>query len=753
LAIESRSGQQGLHPSGLQSDGTQAARERRLPDIQPPARAQLDLSEAPAGRLRLICLFHLNLAFSSLEEDAQIEVVRRCYRPALELVRETGFPIAVEATGWTLRRIAELDPGWIELARELIDEGRVELIGSAHAQCAAPLLPAEVNAWNLRLGRETYLKLLGVAPRIALVCEQVFSPGLVGLYLDAGYEAIVVDWDNAHLAHPEWPSEYRHAPQRAIGCGCSIPILWSQSIAFQKFQRLAHEELPLNRYVDYVREVAASVRESDSLRRGALMLYANDVEIFDHRPGRFVAEPELREGEWERIAEALGMLRESHVGTAALPCELFELLAEPGAGYELALEAPGWPISVKKQDKYNVTRWAVTGRDDISINTRCWRLYARLRSERCADPERWRELCELWASDFRTHITESRWTAFLADLADAERRWPGESGEPLPGAGDGWAPAGAGALGPGKGSGSLGLGEGSASRCDSYPTAAGPLVSGGLEPPAGMVRHDGSFLELRSEGLTLRLNTRRGLAIDALSDASVCDRPLLGTLEHGYFPTIELGADFYSGHLVQESPLTHKVTDLERTAPKVNLDGEGRLCAHARIETELGPIDKSIRLNAAERAVDIEWVLRWRELPLGSLRLGHVTLLPEAFDASTLWYATHNGGTELETHRIAGPGFDHGAAVSALVSCRQGLGVTEGVVLLGDAERTIRVEVDQECARPLGLISWMGGAERWFLRLCFALTESDETRRGPISRDPAAPQRMRMRIRAERGAG
>jgi len=127
-----------------------------------------------------------------------------------------------------------------------------------------------------------------------------------------------------------------------------------------------------------------------------------------------------------------------------------------------------------------------------------------------------------------------------------------------------------------------------------------------------------------------------------------------------------------------------------------------------------------------------------------------VTLLPEAFDARTLWYATHNGGRALERHPIAGPPFDHGAPVSALVSCRQGLGMTEGVVLLGDAERTVRVEVDQSLARPLALMSWTPGPERWLLRLCFALTESDETRRGAIRREPDAPQGIRLRISAGR---
>ncbi len=670
--------------------------------------------------LGLLCLFHLNLAFSSLEEESHAEVIRRCYHPALELARETDFPIAIEATGWTLQRIAALDPGWIELLRELLAQGRVELVGSAHAQCAAPLLPARVNAWNLRLGREVYAELLGVAPHIALVCEQVYSPGLVPLYLQAGYEALIVDWDNAQRSHPQWPAEHRLHPQRARGGGCSIPIVWSKSIAFQKFQRFAHGELTLERYLGYVRGVATG-----AVPGRVLMLYANDVEIFDHRPGRFAAEPDLREGEWQRIATGLCALREQGVGVPLLPSDVLELLDAPAAGNELELESPSQPIPVKKQDKYNVSRWAVSGRDDIGINTRCWRLYEQLRVEERTGPERWRELCELWASDFRTHITQARWEAYLERLAAAEREWlPSTSSEAayqerLAAGGCEWLPS-------------------ASSEVAAMPQ---PVVE------AGALGRDGDILELRAGSVALRLNLRRGMAIEAFADARVGARPLLGTLEHGYFPTIELGADFYSGHLVQESPLTHKVTDLERVQPRVERDARGRLCALARIGTELGPVEKAIRLDPA--GVELEWLLLWPELPHGSLRLGYVTLMPEAFQARTLWYATHNGGTESETHRIDCPAFDHGAAVSALVSARQGLGLTEGVVLLGDARRTIRIEVDQSCARPLGLVSWVPGEERWFLRVCFALTESDDTRRGAIPRNSGEPQRVRLRISAE----
>jgi hypothetical protein len=668
-------------------------------------------SSAAAGTRQtalLACLFHLNLAFSSLEEERQGAVVARCYRPMLALARRTAFPIAIEAPGWTLERIAEHDPGWLVEARQLIDAGRVEFVGSSYAQCAAPLLPADVNRWNLRLGLEVYERLLGTRPRLALIGEQAYSPGLLALYRDVGYEGIIADWDNAFRSHPDWGRAVRSYPQLAQAPGAELPVVWSESIAFQKFQRYAHGEMTREAYLEFVTGAVKS-------RNGALMLYANDAEVFDHRPGRFAAEPEMQEREWDRIADALEALVTADIGSPALPREVLALLDRPEAGEPLSLEAADQPIPVKKQDKYNVSRWAVTGRDDIDLNTRCGRLYEHLRASGNEDPDSWRELCSLWASDFRTHITESRWQKARAQLATAEKRW-GLSPTPAP-----------------------------------EPPVS--LARGGTgrvtETLPDRVSRVGRLLRVQAGDLDVLLNPRRGLAVASFSDRSVSRQALFGTIEHGYFETIELGADWYTGNLVQEPPLRHKVTDLESVTPTFEADGE-RITIAGTITGELGAIDKAVTIEPG--GITVDWTLRWEELPAGSLRFGHVTLLPEAFDPASLFYATHNGGDQLERHLLTGGAVDHGAPVSALVSARMGLGATEGLLLLGDERTQVRVELDQEIARPLGLISYRPGPARFFLRASFSLTESDETRRGPIPRSPDRPQRARLRYTARAGS-
>ena len=176
--------------------------------------AQSEMTSGAA--LKVFAFFHLNLAFSSIEEERRGEVIARCYWPLLTLAERTG-PIGMEVSGYTLEEIAARDPAWIEAAKKLIAAGRIELIGSGYSQIIAPLVPARVTQENLRLGLEIYQNLLNARPRIALVNEQAYAAGLVPLYRDAGFEALIMDYDNPAAAHPEWPDATAFLPQYARG--------------------------------------------------------------------------------------------------------------------------------------------------------------------------------------------------------------------------------------------------------------------------------------------------------------------------------------------------------------------------------------------------------------------------------------------------------------------------------------------------------------------------------------------------------
>lgn len=692
--------------------------------------------------LYIYAIFHLNLAYSSIEEEQRPDVIRRCYWPLLHLARDHNLPFGIEASGYTLETAAAIDPTWLNELRYLITEGPCEFIGSGYAQIIGPLVPAEVNTANLRLGHQVYEQLLGFRPQIALINEQAYSYGLVQLYLDAHYQAIIMEWNNPARYHLDWPRNWHYLPQRACGSnGETIPVIWNDAIAFQKFQRYAHGELELDEYLDYLGGLLLNGGPADiSAGIYAFPLYGNDIEIFDFRPGRYSTEGDIHpEGEWARIRRLLEILQGDPRFKIIPPSQVLTLLDYPDAGHRLHLESPEQPIPVKKQEKYNVSRWAVTGRDNVAINTECWRLYRALRTNLDTPHETWRALCYLWSSDFRTHITAARWQAFWQQLMELECQVSSH-------------------LPP-----STAVHEAfSENRVrdnkEETPTHNGllnnlylgaqPFID--LEHPrhhicrspshASLVQRQGRFLIVETEAVKVRLNCRRGLAIDALWFKEIADEPLVGTLAHGYYTDIALGADYYTGNTIVEIPGCHRVTDLNPAEPNCMemTTGEGaviQVCA--QVSTELGPVVKTLDISLQHPCVGLSYVFEWHELPQGIFRTGIVTLIPTAFERKTLFYSTHNGGYNAEHFPLEGRTLLHGEPASTLVSARQGLGATEGIIMLGDANRSIQVTFNpaQAAAMPMLLYREVDG--HYFLRLLFSLRELDDTqylwRRRPIA--------------------
>ncbi len=636
--------------------------------------------------LSVFAFFHLNLAFSSIEEARRDAVIANCYWPLLRLAQRVG-PLGLEVSGYTLEEIAARDPAWIDAARDAIARGRIELIGCGYSQMIGPLVPARVTAENLRLGMETYERLLGTRPRIALVNEQAYAGGLVGLYRDAGFGALIMDFDNPSAAHPEWNAQTAYQPQYAVGPdGREIALLWSNTIAFQQLQRLAHGDTDLETYLRFV-----AGRRSEQAR--SLCLYASDAEIFDFRPGRFKTEEKLAGGEWARIEAALSGVVAQGASLIA-PSAVLDFLDAPGAGNRLVLESAAVPVPVKKQRKYNLARWAVTGRDNTGINAACQRIYeGMLRGA----PD-WKELCYLWASDFRTHLTEKRWAAYCTRLKAAEAKWS---------------------------------------------AARAPLIA------AHGASHDERHIDIATPALTARLDRRRGLALSSLRFAGH-DAPAIGGLPHGYFDDIALQADWYTGDCVFEAPGEHKLTDLDWCDTQIARDAGGDVIVHGMVQTPRGAIEKQMRFRADAPRVEFDLVFHWPELGKGVLRLGHFTLLPDAFDIARLSLATTNGGA-VERFALAGQTIDHGAPVSFLVSSSHGLGLTEGWAKIGDGKTNLRIDVDRATAPLLGLLTHRparraGGAASVFCQLQLSALELDDTRK-PEAYE-SGPRRFRFSISA-----
>jgi len=607
--------------------------------------------------------------YSSIEETLRKDVVQKCYWSLFKLA-DLGIPIGIEAPAVTLEIINELDPDWISTLSKYIAENKIEFIGSGYSQIIGPLVPAKVNEWNQKLGLESYSKLLSVTPKVALVNEMAYSGGIVEHYINAGYNAIIMEWNNPRSAHPEWENDWRYSPQKAIGPnGETIPLIWSNSIAFQKFQRYVHGEYELNEYVKYLESHAG---ESDRF----FPLYSNDVEIFDYRPGRYKTESQINDNsEWDRIIELYTYLSQQDWCEFIFPSQVLSGPNNEMSCKELKLESPSQPIPVKKQEKYNINRWALTGRDDLRINTKCYKIYNSLVRNDNTEPNDWKELCYLWSSDFRTHITEKRWNDYFKRL------------------------------------------DNQLTKCRSKDLQGKEVINNNVE----FVENE-KWIKVENENNKVVLNKHKGLTIQSLIIKKFDKESVLGTLDHGYYDDISLGADYYSGHAAIERLGEHKVTDLGKTSPIID-ENNGTIVTHQKngnyifhqknkFENDRFILEKYIETNSSEKAI---------------IRPYNFTLNPDVWDRKSLYVATHNGGSIFERFYLKGQNISHGDIYSSLISARHGFGNTKGIFVIGDNDKSITVECDMTKSALIPSIIYKEMDGTYFFRLQYSAGEMDET--------------------------
>ena len=126
-------------------------------------------------------------------------------------------------------------------------------------------------------------------------------------------------------------------------------------MVFQKFQRYVHGELELDEMKKYI-------NSHKSKNSRLFSLYGNDVEIFDFRPGRYMSELDIhKSGEWKRIISLFKSLKKEKNIKFIKPSEIIKRNNKLNSNNLLDLTSAAQPIPVKKQNKYNILRWSVTG--------------------------------------------------------------------------------------------------------------------------------------------------------------------------------------------------------------------------------------------------------------------------------------------------------------------------------------------------------------------------------------------------------
>ena len=221
--------------------------------------------------------------FSSIPKDERPKVIKKCYWPLFEFAK-MNIPIGIEASAITIKIIKKHDPEWIRTLKKYIKTRKIEFIGSGYSQIIGPLVPYDVNFKNQYFGMKEYSKILNITPKTALINEMAYSNGITEAYIENGYDTIIMEWNNSKRYKIGWNENWKFYPQRLkIPKNRSINLIWVDSIAFQQFQRYAHGEITLKKYMKFIKS------NLDEIDRN-FAIYSSDAEVFNYRPGRFDTE-------------------------------------------------------------------------------------------------------------------------------------------------------------------------------------------------------------------------------------------------------------------------------------------------------------------------------------------------------------------------------------------------------------------------------------------------------------------------------
>lgn len=651
------------------------------------------MAETPElNYMGLYSVYHCNLMFSSIEVEKRAEVIQKCYWPLLNLA-ENGYKISLEASAITLEYILELDKCWIEELKKLIVEEKIEFIGSGYSQIIAPIVPHEINSKNLRIGQEVYQKILGMNPRIFLVNEMAFSADLISLYKSIGIESIILEWNNFYKFTSDVTREHSFGPVKLKDKkNNSLNVFWADTIFFQKFQRYVHGELDRSSYLDFINSRVKEKKDQ------YIPVYTSDAEIFDFRPGRYKTENSLSVNEWEAIAKLYADLKKISPFVF-----LTDILKECVHGLPELYFSSLIPIQVKKQDKYNIFRWAVGGRNNLKVNSSCYKILAHCLANKITDDLSWKELLFYWSSDFRTHITQSRYQDFesrIAKTLDSIRS-------------DG-------------------------SQKENAIKAGGKMV----------VQVKENTIEISTGHFDLKINRNKGLSIESFQRKSDKKNAIIGRIEHGTYDDISYSNDYFSGHAICYDNERKQYTHLFKRNETIK-ELENCIVITANNSCNDKFIIEDV-ITVFDQYVELHRIIKVLDLSLNIVHPFIFTFLPDD-RLRNFHYQTTCGGDKLHDYCLSQSAVQIQQTKHLTITALNGFSPTSGIlsVITGNDEGHIRFEIDNTASPLVASFQYedevgIGKEKMPFCRLVFSAQEINDAYKGNTDRSKNIESRIRI---------
>ena len=626
---------------------------------------------------KIFIFFHLNIFTSSIKEVDRLYVIKNCYWPILDVAERNNLKIGIEISGITLEIIQKLDNRWIKRLKKLIKNGLISIIGSGYSQIIGPLVPYKLNDFNYGIGNDIYKKILNTKPKTLLINEHAFSKSLIDIIKKNNYTSIIMEWENSVANSKMLNEKLKFNTINIQGNKHSLRTIWNSSLNFQKFQKYIYDKISIDIYFKFIKNLKMNNNQF-------FVLYGSDAEVFDFRPRKTDHNKlyNLKDkNEWNKIENLLILLKKDHDFLS------LEEILENKYYCKKIINSPTnakFPCTVKKQPKYNLIRWALSGINDFKINTYCFKIYDYFLKNKIEKFKYWKTLCYFWSSDFRTHIDNKRWNKFNKELLNYS-----------------------------------------------------------LKTEKKFKKRDKNLIDYKNYNITRKdktliiidnnykfgLNLENGLSLDYYYNYSLSKKALIGTLEQGFYKNKNFNVDFYSGHFVSEFFNKKKLTDLSNKIYKPKIIKRNNLL---EISANFKIIDTLIKkkwiYNFNNKILSLEYDFKNLYHLSENIRHSSITLNPNNFEKKNLFFSTHNGGDKLERFNIkSNEEIDHLKRVSHITSSTTCQGMTEGIFEIGDENKKIILEIEKKENALIPFVQYFPIKNSYFYRIIFSSKEHDET--------------------------
>lgn len=708
-------------------------------------------------KLYLYSIFHGNLNYSSIPPESYDEIIDSCYWPILDILKDYKFKTGIEFPIATLEKIENTDPLFIEELRKAISNKNCEIICSGNEQVVFPLVPEDVNRVNISTGKDEIEKLFSIQCNTAYINEQLFSSGLVPIYLDAKIKNIITihEWASKFSDFHEYE---KFLPKKIGSKNGDLSIIWNSYITYQKFQRYINGEIEKEEYLKYILKHKQGV---DS----CFPFYGSDMEIFGYKNPVLGLKGDGKE--IQRFRQIMDEIERKSDLEFILPSQVIERFPPKD---RIKMNSAKFAILGKKQDKFIVTRWATCGRDNSNSNTTCYNLLKKIRilqgiQDDNKDSTYILKLINCWASDFRTHTTEAKYLHFN----DISRSLNKEIDQEI----FSWNEKVS-----FEESSDLILFNPNETDWENIPFELrlhfrprkikgkfeiiidGKLISSQIEETkyykdgslrSAVVVFEPSIRKKTIATITLRPTSkkiisksrqadsiktptvelsilkRKGGSISDVIFTKISKSPLIGFLEHGTFSDTKFSADFYSGHTIAFDRNGNKFTDLTNVEA-ISEEGDFpiRKKLVCNMELPFGHLTKIYYAYQKQARLDIRYIFNFKEFRPASFRVGILTTKPDAFDKKSLNYSTHNGG-RLESFTLDKESITQDESSDPRLTNQGCLGSTEGILDFGDKNIGITMFSDKSLWYSVPMINYHNVGKSFFYRISNSVSELDDT--------------------------